>query len=474
MEMKHNHSKIAEKHDDLALLGGNPVRTKDFRSEPMIDDQEISLVAELMRKNRFSKFVGSPMESTREDLKKKSVDLLSEEDGFSFLGGEYVRKFEAEWSRLIGADYAVSVNSATSGLTTALRALDLEPGSEVITTPFTFTATAASIVLANCVPVFCDIDPETFCLSPAALEKLINRNTCCVMPVHWCGNAGDLDEILAICNKHGLKVVEDAAQSPLTYYNGKSLGTFGDVGVFSFNEPKNIMTGEGGIIVTDDQRIAEKCRLIRNHGEAIITDEDSDDYLINTVGYNFRLTEIHAAIAYMQLKKSKKLNSIRANNYKHLKKNVEEKLGEYLTPQRITHPESYFAYTAAFRWDSAKSGVHRDIIAQAMISEGIPLFKGYHRLVCDHPMFKRKLAFGVNHHPWHEGYYSGNVDYNALPLPNARHLVDNDFIGFLLMGWPNTTDDIDHIILAFEKVIHNLERLRDLTLKGDIKFSLGR
>ena len=179
----------------LALLGGRPIRTKIFLSEPMIDDKESSIVSKLINNKQFSKFVGSPISGSHDILSKKSKDLHLENISANILGGEYVRKFEALWSEITDADYCISVNSATSGLTTSLLALDLEPGSEVITTPFSFTATCAAIVAANCVPVFCDIDPDTFCISPEKLVNLITERTKCVVAVHWCGNAGDLGEI---------------------------------------------------------------------------------------------------------------------------------------------------------------------------------------------------------------------------------------------------------------------------------------
>ena len=164
----------------------------------MVDDEEINLVVELMKNNQFSKFVGSPVAGTYEILNNKSKELLVSNISPNVLGGEYVRKLEALWAEITGSDYCISVNSATSGLTTALLALGLEPGSEVITTPFSFSATCASIIAANCVPIFCDIDNDTFCISPEKLKQLITDKTKCFLTVHWCGNAGDLDHAPAI------------------------------------------------------------------------------------------------------------------------------------------------------------------------------------------------------------------------------------------------------------------------------------
>ena len=469
------------KNQRLALFGGNPVRSSIFRSEPMVGEDELDIVTSLIKKKQFSKFVGSPIEGTFDILEVKSSNLPLTNIQPNFLGGEYVRKLEALWSEITDADYCISVNSATSGLTTALLALGLEPGSEVITTPYSFSATCAAIIAANCVPVFCDIDPETFCISPLSLTKLISKKTKCVLTVHWCGNVGDLDEIVNICNENDIFLIEDAAQAPSSFYSGNSknnnsryscehaVGTFGDAAVFSFNEPKNIMTGEGGLITTSNPEIAKKCRLIRNHGEAIVNDNYSDEDLVNIVGYNFRLTEIHAAIAYVQTKKKDKINKIRNDNYIYLTSKIEQNFSNYLKPQKITHLNSYYAYTAAFKWNYKYSGVSRNVIAKALIAEGIPVFQGYHRLMCDHPMFKRKIAFGKNNYPW----FDKEFNYNKVQIPNARHLVDKEFLGFLQMGFPNKEKDMDDIVNAFSKIINNLENLRGFDIDNG-ELNIGR
>lgn len=453
----------------LAILGGTKIRTTVFRSEPMVNDEEIDVVVDLIKRKQFSKFVGSPIDGTFEILSLKSRELSLENVAPNFLGGEYVRKLEALWSEITKSNYCISVNSATSGLTTALLALGLEPGSEVITTPFSFSATCASIVAANCVPVFCDIDKDTFCLSPEKLRETITVKTKCVLTVHWCGNVGDLDQISSICREKGVYLVEDAAQAPSSFYHGSAVGTIGDVGVFSFNEPKNIMTGEGGLILTDSKEIAKKCRLIRNHGEAIVDDSFDDDELINVIGYNFRLTELNAAIAYVQTNKKDTINKIRNENYQYLRNRINNELSSYLIPQKITHIDSYYAYTAAFRWSQNNAGIHRDIVADALIAEGIPVFKGYHRLMCDHPMFKRKIAFGEGHFPW----IDNTINYNLVNVPTARHLVDNEFLGFLQMGYPNTKKDMDNIVYAFHKIITNINSLKDYTMANNT-LNIGR
>jgi len=470
----------------LALFGGEPLRKEEFSSKPMVGKEEIDILTKLVNNNQFSKFVGSPIPGTYDILHKKSKDLSLDNVSSNVLGGEYVRKFEYLWSDITNSDYCISVNSATSGLTTALLALGLDPGSEVITTPFSFSATCAAIIAANYVPIFCDIDPDTFCISPQKLREIITEKTKCVMTVHWCGNAGDLDQINSICKQNNLFLVEDAAQAPTSFYkcnnicfgcddncqnfkSSSAIGSFGDVSVFSFNEPKNIMTGEGGLIVTNNEKIAVKCRLIRNHGEAIVMDNYSDEELVNIVGYNFRMTELHAAIAYVQSKKYKQINSFRMQNYKYLIDKISLELSDFLEPQKITHPESYFAYTASFKWKYKKSNIHRNLIAEALIAEGIPVFKGYQRLMCDHPMFKRKIAFGLNKYPW----INNDIDYENVEVPNARELVEHEFLGFLQIGYPNKEKDMDDIINAFKKIINNIDQLKKYNISNQ-QLNIGR
>jgi perosamine synthetase len=316
-----------------------------------------------------------------------------------------------------------------------------------------FTATAASIVAAQAIPVFADIDAGTFCLNAGSFERCITPATKAILYVHWCGNAGDFDHVLEVAQKHGIPVIEDAAQAPGTVYQGKLLGAWGAAGVFSFSEPKNVMTGEGGMIVTSDVAIAEKCRLIRNHGEAIPEMSDTDEFLRNIVGYNFRMVEIVAAMGWAQTERLTELNQIRNRNYRYLVARLSEIPG--LTPQRITHQDTFAAYTAAFRWDEVMTGVSRNAAAAALRKEGIPTATGVGRLMSDHPMFLRKLAYGASGWP-----FSSQVDYDPARLPVAHRVHDKEYLGFFLMGWPNAEKDMDDIARAFKKLSQNLSALR--------------
>lgn len=458
----------------LAIDGGNPVRATEFRSRPFITEEMIENVSLLMREGRLTRFIGSPVSGTNEIIGLKSFQVEKIKDSVSFLGGPSVRKLESKWSKYHGVDYSIAVNSATSGLTAAIMALDIGPGDEIICSPFSFTASATSIILANAIPVFADIDLDTFCLSPDSAIDSITESTKAIMPIHWNSNAGDLDAIMLIAKSKGLKVIEDASQSPLMLYGDKYLGTHGDVGVFSLNEPKNIMTGEGGIIVTHDSSIAVKCRLIRNHGESIPDQNSTDNFVINSIGYNFRLVELLAEIGAIQLDHLSALNKIRKENYTYLVDQLIREFGEFIIPQKITHLESYFPYTAGFRWLCKKSKIHRDIVAKVLRSEGIPVANGVSRLMSDNPLFQRQLAYGSNHCPFTCHLYKGRGKYSIPELPNAKRLQNEEYLGFFQIGWPNIIRDMDDIVKGFKKILANKKYLSSIDLLKTDMFIPGR
>ena len=205
--------------------------------------------------------------------------------------------------------YAIAVNSGTSGLHAALIAAGVEPGDEVITTPWTMSATATAILQWNAIPVFCDIDKKTFCIDPKKIEERITHKTKAIIAVDIFGQSSDMLPIMEIANRHSLKVVSDTAQAPGAKYNEKYAGTLAHIGGFSFNYHKHIHCGEGGVIVTNDDDLAYRSKLIRNHGENVIGSKGIN----NIIGCNYRLGEIECAIAYEQLKKLDKNNSKRKN-----------------------------------------------------------------------------------------------------------------------------------------------------------------
>jgi dTDP-4-amino-4,6-dideoxygalactose transaminase len=242
--------------------------------------------------------------------------------------GPRVKAFEDAFAEMCGVKHAIATTSGTTALHVALLAHGIGQGDEVITSAFTFIASANSILFTGAKPVFVDIDPRTFNIDPDKIEAAITPKTKAIMPVHLYGLACDMDPILSIAEKHGLAIIEDACQSHGAVYKGKKAGSFG-TGTFSLYPTKNITSGEGGMITTNDPVIDEKCRVIRQHGMR-------RRYYHDELGYNFRMTDVHAAIGLAQLKKLDKFNSIRQTNAKFLSENLKGVVVPYV-PDEQTH-----------------------------------------------------------------------------------------------------------------------------------------
>src|SRR5712691_5152373 len=229
--------------------------------------------------------------------------------------GPKVAELEAGFVRITGARHAIATSSGTTGLHLALLAHGIGPGDEVITSSFTFIASVNTILFTGARPVFVDIDEPTFNLDPAGLEAAISPRTKAIMPVHLYGQSCDMDEICAIARKHGLAVIEDAAQAVGATYGGRGVGSFG-TGVFSLYATKNVMSGEGGIITTDDDLVADRCRLLRSHGMR-------ERYQYEMLGYNFRLNDVLAAIGIAQLDRMPEATRRRRANARFLNAEIE-------------------------------------------------------------------------------------------------------------------------------------------------------
>jgi len=242
-----------------------------------------------------------------EEEKRAVIEVL---DSGIIAQGPRVGAFEEAFAEMCEVKYAVATTSGTTALHIALMALGIGEGDEVITTPFTFIATGNSIVYSGARPVFVDIDPDTFNINPALISSAITSKTKAIMPVHLYGLCCDLEPILEIAEMHKLHVIEDACQAPGGSYKGKRAGSFG-IGVFSLYQTKNITSGEGGMITTNDAAFAEKCRIARQHGMV-------KRYIHAEFGFNFRMSDIHAAVGLAQLQKLEAFNEKRRENAQYL------------------------------------------------------------------------------------------------------------------------------------------------------------
>lgn len=247
--------------------------------------------------------------------------------------GEKVAEFERSFADLCGTAHAVAINNGTAALHAALLAAGIGPGDEVIVPSFSFVATASSVSMCGATPVFCDVDEQTFNIVPARIEERITPRTKAVIGVHLFGQPFDVTAVQKVCSAHNLTLIEDAAQAHGALFEGGHVGGFGQFGCFSFYATKNVITGEGGMVTTNEKVFNERLRLIINHGQ-------SEKYLHTRLGYNYRMTDIAAAIGIVQLKKLEKFNARRRKNAEYLTKNIRCK--GVITP--VTAPNCYHVF----------------------------------------------------------------------------------------------------------------------------------
>ncbi len=291
--------------------------------------------------------------------------------------GPETKLFEEEFARFVGTKYACAVNNGTSALSLSLSALGIGPGDEVITTPLTFVATANSILSCGARPVFADIEEDCFNLSPDSVMGAITERTRAIMPVHLYGLPAEMKELERIANENGLGLVGDAAQAHGASIGMEKVGSFGDMECFSFYPTKNMTTGEGGMVTTNDEGVFRRLDSIRNHGRP---DSSLGVYEHDRFGLNLRLTDIGSAIGRVQLRRLPEFNSIRSRNAEILTKKLEDLEGIMIpkTPQGMIH--SWHQYTIRTK--------QREELAKYLAERGIGTGKYYPRLIQDYPHLK--------------------------------------------------------------------------------------
>jgi dTDP-4-amino-4,6-dideoxygalactose transaminase len=409
----------------LAIFGGKPVRDRPFPKHPIITNDEKNAVLEVLESGNLSTFIASP--------------------GEFFLGGKKIREFEKKFADYVGTKHAVAYNSASSALHAAVVAVGIQPGEEVIVPPYTFTSTATSVLWHNAIPVFADVKPDIFSLDPTKLENVLSELSRAIIPVHLFGHPCDMDEIKEFADKHELKVIEDCAQAPGATYKGKKVGTIGDCGVFSFQETKNIMTGEGGMLVTNNDDIAKVAQMVRNHGEVLSANQKQRTYKSEILGWGYRMTELEAAVGIAQLSKLDKMNEQRLELANYLTDKLESIPGlQHTRYEFVKHV--YYCY--ALIYDESKIGIPKDKFCNALNAEGIPFYNGYVRPLYLNPLYMEKRAFAFKH-------YAGNTKYEKGICPVAESLHEQKLIFTMVCRPPATTTDMDDIVTAIKKIIEN-------------------
>ena len=422
--------------DTPAILGGDPVRTEPYPvHSTQIDEVEEKLVLEVLRGQHMSGFSARP--------------------GDRFLGGEKVRAMESAFADYFGVEHTISVNSATSGLHAAVSAAKVGPGDEVIVPPTTMSATATAVVMQNAVPVFADLEDETFGLDPAAVEAAITPRTKAILAVNLFGHPARLEDLATIAAKHDLVLIEDNAQAPGAMVGNRRAGTLGHMGVQSLNYHKAIQTGEGGVVLTNDPVLAEHMQLVRNHGEVVIGNplwhqEVDDAYAANVIGWNYRMTEMEAAVGIGQIGKLDAMNAVR----QELAGKLSERLAafDFLTPPVVRDGCTHVYYLYALRYHADKLGLTRSAFTAAMQAEGIAVSERYVRPIYLEPMYQRKIAYGETGCPFTCPLYEGEATYAKGDCPTAERLFDEEFVITDICKYPNSEREVDEFVRAVERI----------------------
>jgi dTDP-4-amino-4,6-dideoxygalactose transaminase len=332
--------------DRPALLGGTPVRTARFPGWPVHDEVEDNAMLEVVRSGRWGR-----------------------------LNGSAVPRFESMYASLMGAQHCLATSSGTTALFTALSALGIGPGDEVVLPAYTFVACANVILQHHALPVFADTDPETFQIDPSSLESAITDRTAAIMPVHLGGATFDVDRVQAIAKKHNLPIVEDSCQSHLAEWRGKRTGSFGKAGCFSFQASKNLNSGEGGAVLTNDAEIAERCYAFHNNSRG--RRQPGADFSYEQSGFNARMTEFQAAILLSQMTRLERQYETREKNAAYLTSLLREIGG--LKPARTYDGctrNAYHLYMMRYQPEQF-AGLPRAKFLKALAAEGVSASGGY-------------------------------------------------------------------------------------------------
>ena len=416
----------AASSDKPAILGGRPVRTKPFPSWPVIDGSDERAWMDVLHSGKWNR-----------------------------LDGDAARRFEESWAATLGAKHCLATANGTSGLITSLNALGIGPGDEVIVPPYTFVATVNAVLLQHALPIFVDTDIETFQIDARKIEAAITERTRCILPVHLGGSPADLDAILEIGRKHKLPVLEDACQAHLAEWRGRKVSTLGALGCFSFQASKNLNSGEGGAILTNDTDLYRTCQSFHNNGRG--QTGSGFGYVRN--GANLRITEFQAALLMEQLKRVERQSHTREQNAAYLTKQLDGIPG--ILPARMYGGATRNAYLLyMMRYDPAHfANLPRSRFLAALNAEGIPCSGGYTPLNKE-PFLKHSFdsrAFRAIYPPKRLAEWA---ERNHCPVNDKLCEEAVWFTQTMLLGPP---EDMDQIAAAISKIQRQAASLLERT-----------
>ena len=417
----------------LAICGGSPVRTNPFPAWPVFDEREEQALLAVLRSGNWWQFAyGQGLE-----LQENPDAEVSQ-----------TTHFEAEFARAHDCSCGIAAANGTATLEIILRALGIGPGDEVIVPPYTFIASASSVLQIGAVPIFVDIDPETLNIDPRHIPEAITERTRAIMPVHFGGQCADMDAVNEIARAHGFFVVEDAAHAHGGSWRGRKCGSLGDAGSFSFQASKNMTAGEGGIITTNNAELAARCRSYLWAGR----EPDRPWYEHHRLGWNYRITEFQSAILRVQLSRLPEQTARRQANGHYLAEQLRARVPG-LVPQAIdprVTSMTYHVFLSRYR-PEAFGGMPRQQFIDALNAEGIPCMGGY-----NHPLYRNPMF--VNKEFWNGAFpctppYARELDYTDFiercPVSEA---LCQDSVWFAQNLFVGSRDDVEDILQAIVKI----------------------
>lgn len=421
----------------LAVLGGTPAVPEHIDDSvwPVTEQADIDLVTETLRSGKLS-----------------------------WLNNEHVPLLEREWAGYVGVPYCIAVNSGTAALHAAVAAAGVGPGDEVIVPALSFLASASSVLHHQGIPVFVDVDPETFTLDPALLDEALSSRTKAIVAVHLHGLPADLDPVMAFAAEHDLKVIEDAAQAHGATYHGRVVGSIGDLGAFSIMAGKNLATaGEGGLLTTSDPELRNRADSVKMFGERLGPD-GSRDYNARTMGWNYRLSSVLAAYARGQLSRLDSYTAEVQHGAQTLAKVLADLPGVRppVVPAGRTHVYHHFRV----RFDPREigldvpAGVFRKAVHDALTAEGVPVMEYQNRPLPGQMLFAERLGYGQGC-PWTCGRTESCRTYRPEDYPATLDVIRSTLVvgKRLCMATFRDPHNVQRYADGFTKVFTNLDEL---------------
>lgn len=429
----------------LALFGGKPVVEPGMVEErwPLVEEEDVRSVVDTLRSGRLS-----------------------------WINNDAVPALERAWAEYVGARHCIALNSGTAALHAAVAAAGVEPGDEVLVPALTFLASATAVIHHQGLPVFVDVDPWTYNIDPARIEEKVTGRTRAIVVVHLHGLPADMDEIMAIARRRGLRVIEDVAQAPGATYRGRRAGSIGDMAAYSVMAGKNLPTaGEGGLFTTDDADLRDRADMVKMFGERIASRESEGDVPVNereynalTLGWNYRFSAILAAFTLSQLG--------RLDTYTSRVRRGAERLSEAMSaipglcPPRVPDDRTHAYHLFRFRVDPAAAGVDlpagvfRKAIQEVVTAEGVPLIEYQNRPVPGQKLFQERRGYGRGC-PWRCGHNDREIVYDVEDYPQTLDVIRSSLLvgRRLCMASFMEERNVDLYAAAFQKAFEHLDEV---------------